>query len=58
MDITLKTDIPGLVLNVHTHEGRGVMSWKRNGEVLIRTFMHPDAVEILEGQFQAELITH
>jgi hypothetical protein len=57
MDITLKTDKPGLILNVHTENGRGVMSWKLDGVVLIRTFMHPDAVEILEEQFQAGLIT-
>lgn len=57
MDVTLKTEVPGLILNVHTHEGKGVISWKKDGQVLIRTFMHPDAVHILEEQFQAQLIT-
>jgi hypothetical protein len=57
MDVTLKTDIPGFVLNIHTENGKGVMSWRRDGVVLIRTFLHPDAVDILEEQFRADLIT-
>ena len=57
MDITLKTEVPGLTLNIHTENGKGVLSWRRDGTVLIRTFLHPEAVDILEEQFSAHLIT-
>jgi hypothetical protein len=52
LDFTAKTDDPSLILKIHLEGDKGSARWVKNGETIVRVFMHEEAVRLLRENYQ------
>lgn len=55
-DISIPVEGTGLTIHLLLEENgpRGSMTWQEGEDVLIRTYLHPEAVAILKEKFKAK----